>query len=303
MKVKCPKCGAIYKLPESAREKEVVKLKCKKCSTVFGVRLKKAKPPAEKKVEREEFKPDYVKILIAHESGDVSMKIKEDLSKFGAEVLLVKDGVEAIETMELEKPTVAVMSVILPRIFGYEVCELAKKRESLKDIKIILITSTYDTHRFRREPEELYGADDYIDFPFEVKDLLIKVEQLTGLKLIPPTERVVAERERPPVEEKRPAEEGEFTLDACAPEDRADVEKAMRLARVIVSEINLYNPDQVEKGIRGGNFYEVLEKDITEGRKLYDQKIPPHIKEKYPDFLEMELKKFIAKKKKELGLM
>lgn len=313
MKVKCPKCGTVYALPESAKEKEAIKLKCKKCATVFGVKIKKEVPPPEKKVVREEFKPDYVKILVAHESEDVASKMKEDLMRFGADVLLAKDGVEAIETMEAEKPHVAVLSVVLPRIFGYEVCELAKKRESLKDIKIILITSTYDTHRFRREPEDLYGADDYIDFPFETRALLEKIERLTGLRLIPPSQEVqqkevkIPEKkkevvEKPPFEKKISVEEG-FSLEACDPQDRPEVEKAMRLARVIVSEINLYNPEQVERGIREGNFYELFEKDIAEGRKLYEQRVPPHIKEKYPDFLKIELEKFIAKKKKELGLM
>jgi predicted Zn finger-like uncharacterized protein len=325
MKVKCPKCGTLYKIDPSAVKKEMVKLKCKKCGTIFSVKI----PPQEAKVEEKEvFKPDYIKVLLAHESEDVRKELSEKLKSFGVDVVLAEDGVSAIELMESEKPHAAVLEVVLPRIFGYEVCELAKKRETLKDIKIILITSTYDTTRFRRAPEELYGADDYIDFPFEVTDLLKKLENLTGLKLLPPAKPEEAPKKVTPSVPKPPSPPGETTpppkptsappsppkpspaqpppkpapKEEYPPEERADIERAKRLARVIISEIELYNKQLVEKGIREGNFYELLEKELEEGRKLYEERVPQYIREKY-NFLEETIQQFIEKKKKEMGLM
>jgi predicted Zn finger-like uncharacterized protein len=347
MKVKCPKCGVVYKIDPSAVKKETIKLKCKKCGTVFGVKI----PPAEEKIEekKEVFKPDYIKVLLAHESEDVRKELSEKMKSFGVDVILAEDGVSAIELMESEKPHAAVLEVVLPRIFGYEVCELAKKRETLKDIKIILITSTYDTTRFRREPQELYGADDFIDFPFEVTDLLKKLENLTGLKLLPPPkveeppQKVTTPPPKPttapppkpttpppppkpaevqpppkpatppsppkpagvqpppkpatPPSPPKPAPKEEYP-----PEEKADIERAKRLARVIISEIELYNKQLVERGIKEGNFYELLEKELQEGRKLYEERVPEHIRNKY-NFLDETIKQFIEKKKKEMGLM
>jgi predicted Zn finger-like uncharacterized protein len=325
MKVKCPKCGTLYKIDPSAVKKEMVKLKCKKCGTIFSVKI----PPQEAKVEEKEvFKPDYIKVLLAHESEDVRKELSEKLKSFGVDVVLAEDGVSAIELMESEKPHAAVLEVVLPRIFGYEVCELAKKRETLKDIKIILITSTYDTTRFRRAPEELYGADDYIDFPFEVTDLLKKLENLTGLKLLPPAKPEEAPKKVTPSVPKPPSPPEKTTpppkptpappsppkpspaqpppkpapKEEYPPEERADIERAKRLARVIISEIELYNKQLVEKGIREGNFYELLEKELEEGRKLYEERVPQYIREKY-NFLEETIQQFIEKKKKEMGLM
>lgn len=317
MKVKCPKCSVVYNIDPSAVKKEAIKLRCKKCGAVFGVKI--PPPVLEKKVEKEEvFKPDYIKVLLAHESEDVRSELAEKMKSFGADVVLAEDGVSAIELLESEKPHAAVLEVVLPRIFGYEVCELAKKRETLKDIKIVLITSTYDTTRFRRQPEELYGADDYIDFPFEVPDLLKKLENLTGLKLLPPPKV-----ETPPPPPKAPPPKPTppkptavqpppkptpapptkvVPKEEYPPEEKADIERAKRLARVIISEIELYNKERVERGIREGNFSEVLEKELIEGRKLYEMRVPEHIRKKY-NFLEETIKQFIEKKKKELGLM
>jgi len=324
MKVKCPKCGTLYKIDPSVVKKETVKLKCKKCGTIFSVKI----PPPEAKVEeREVFKPDYIKVLLAHESEDVRKELSEKLKSFGVDVVVAEDGVAAIELMESERPHAAVLEVVLPRIFGYEVCELAKKRETLRDIKIILITSTYDTTRFRRAPEELYGADDYIDFPFEVTDLIKKLENLTGLKLLPPpkpdempgkpppfapkpspppkgtTPPSPKPSAVPPPPEPRPVQPPpKPPLEEYPIEERADIEKAKRLARVIISEIELYNKQLVERGIREGNFYELLEKELEEGRKLYEERVPQYIREKY-NFLEETIQQFIEKKKKELGLI
>ena len=333
MKAKCPKCGVIYKIDPSAVKKETIKLKCKKCETVFVVKIS---PPEEKVEEKEVFKPDYIKVLLAHESEDVRKELSEKMKSYGVDVILAEDGVSAIELMESERPHAAVLEVVLPRIFGYEVCELAKKRETLKDIKIILITSTYDTTRFRREPQELYGADDFIDFPFEVSELLKKLENLTGLKLLPPPKveqpppsappkppstspkPVTAQPSPPPKPAPvqppikpapappkpagvqpppKPAPKEEYP-----PEEKADVERAKRLARVIISEIELYNKQLVERGIREGNFYELLEKELQEGRKLYEERVPEYIRNKY-NFLDETIKQFIEKKKKEMGLM
>lgn len=312
MKVKCPKCSVVYKIDPSAVKKEILKLRCRKCGAVFEA---KVTPPPEEK--REVFKPDYIKVLLAHESEDVRNELAEKMRSFGVDVVVAEDGVAAIELMESEKPHAAVLEVILPRIYGYEVCELAKKRESLKDVKIILITSTYDTHRFRREPEELYGADDFIDFPFEVPLLLKKLENLTGLKLLPPEPPAKPSPQPPrpsappkpsapppgakpspaPPPPPRPVPKEEYP-----PEEREEIEKAKRLARVIISEIELYNKQLVERGIREGNFYELLEKELNEGRKLYEERVPEHIRKKY-NFLEDTIKEFIQKKKKEFGLM
>lgn len=46
----------------------------------------------------------------------------------------------------------------------------------------------------------------------------------------------------------------------------------MRLARIIVSDIALYNAKKVDEGILNGTFFDVLRAEIEEGRKLYEER-------------------------------
>ncbi len=63
---------------------------------------------------------------------------------------------------------------------------------------------------------------------------------------------------------------------AKPPEDASS--KARRLARLIVSEIALYNRKNVEQGVRDGNFYELLAYEVREARSLYERRIPEEIR-------------------------
>ena len=54
---------------------------------------------------------------------------------------------------------------------------------------------------------------------------------------------------------------------------------AKRLARAIASDIMLYNEDKIKKGIEEDTFFEILENEIAEGHKLYNQRIEKSILE------------------------
>ncbi len=60
--------------------------------------------------------------------------------------------------------------------------------------------------------------------------------------------------------------------------DPEAVEKARRFARIIVSDIALYNQEAVIEGIRNGTFYELLKNDVQEGRDLYEKRVPSRIR-------------------------
>jgi predicted Zn finger-like uncharacterized protein len=78
--------------------------------------------------------------------------------------------------------------------------------------------------------------------------------------------------------------------------DEADpeaVEKARRFARIIVSDIALYNQEAVIEGLMNGNFYDLLRKDVDEGRELYEGRVPSIIKTK-KDYYQEAFDNFIA---------
>src|SRR4029077_3715458 len=54
-------------------------------------------------------------------------------------------------------------------------------------------------------------------------------------------------------------------------------EKARRLARIIVSDIALYNETIIAEGIRGGRILELLRDDLEEGYRLFRSRVPASI--------------------------
>lgn len=56
--------------------------------------------------------------------------------------------------------------------------------------------------------------------------------------------------------------------------DRKDPhERAKRLARLIISDIVLYNQEKVVEGIKNDTLFQILEGELTEGRKYYDKNV------------------------------
>jgi hypothetical protein len=84
---------------------------------------------------------------------------------------------------------------------------------------------------------------------------------------------------------------------AAAAVDPAEIEKARRFARIIVSDIALYNQETVDEGIRTDSFYELLKDDITEGRAVYENRVPEAIRG-MKDYLQEAFDDFLAAKKK-----
>jgi predicted Zn finger-like uncharacterized protein len=79
--------------------------------------------------------------------------------------------------------------------------------------------------------------------------------------------------------------------------DPAAIEKARRFARIIVSDIALYNQEAVVEGLKNGTFYELLKTDIDEGREIYDKRVPEAIK-RQKDYYQEAFDNFIQSHQK-----
>jgi len=70
-------------------------------------------------------------------------------------------------------------------------------------------------------------------------------------------------------------------------------EEARRLARLLVTEIKLYNEEQVEAGRRNRNVYEVLREDIDRSRQIYEERIDDDVRND-ADYFHDELVRILA---------
>jgi len=216
-------------------------------------------------------------ILVAHESDTIREAIRHLLSDAGYRVRTVGNGREAVRA--LEGATAIVLDVAVPEVHAYEVVEQAKHRTPPPSV--VLVASIYNRMGYKRRPTSLYGADDYVEQHHIPDSLLVKLERLIG-----PAPRYV-----PVPAAHQDTEEGRRIRDAgverlgerpSGPEPREQaVERAERLARLIVTDIALYNGDALDAAEQHGNSDELearLRVDLEEGRLLFDLRVPEEIR-------------------------
>jgi twitching motility two-component system response regulator PilH len=116
------------------------------------------------------------KILVADDSPTHLRLTSGPLIDQGYEVVTATDGEEAIKKVESERPSLAILDVIMPKINGFKVCRKIKSSPELKDIKVILCTSkSQESDKFWGEKQ---GADAYVTKPFTEEELLNTVAKL-----------------------------------------------------------------------------------------------------------------------------
>ena len=90
----------------------------------------------------------------------------------------------------------------------------------------------------------------------------------------------------PPPDMEEPAAAVEDTETSRTPEDEARHEEARRFARLLVSEIKLYNEDEVDRGRAAKDLHQRLKEDIDRSLEMYEKRIPPEIRAEHDYFSE-----------------
>lgn len=325
MLLSCPGCSRSFDTHELLHPGEV-EISCPHCqASMIVVTTVKATGALQARPHRVRF-PERT-ILVAVEGTATNEMIQEVLKEGGYEAVVAATGKEALMVLEQSRPSVALLDVGLPEIMGFELSEKIKKSERFRETKVILVASIYDKTRYKREPDSLYGADDYIE-RHHIQDCLIpKIEALLGKRLTVPRE-APAPQPTPTGPKPAPALRGmddmlldeatiyEPTLPAAGLEPRPRVipppvesakkppvtgdpdkhEAAKRLARLILSDIALYNQKAVEDGIRNNTFHQLLKSELEEGRKLYRSRVSPNVTAA-ADYYEQAIEEFFRKRK------
>ena len=114
-----------------------------------------------------------MKILIVEDDAGISDFVISELEHEGYETCLAVSGREALEKFESEKPDLILLDIMLPELNGLEV--LRRIRAS-SNVPIILETARGET--IDKINGLNLGADDYIPKPFEIEELLARINAL-----------------------------------------------------------------------------------------------------------------------------
>ncbi|GMU52026.1 MAG: DNA-binding response regulator [Candidatus Xenobia bacterium] len=109
-------------------------------------------------------------VLIVEDDESIAEFLTVTLSGEGYRVVIARDGREAVERFELDKPDAVLLDMMLPRLSGLEVLRTLRRSSETP----ILIVSVKDSESDKVSTLEL-GADDYITKPFSPRELVARL--------------------------------------------------------------------------------------------------------------------------------
>ncbi len=112
------------------------------------------------------------KILIVEDEEPIANLIRMNLSNAGYACEVAYDGLEGADKMQMEHYDLCLLDIMLPEINGYELLEFAQSI----DLPVIFLTAKGETTDKVKGLRS--GAEDYITKPFEVLELLARVENV-----------------------------------------------------------------------------------------------------------------------------
>ena len=116
-----------------------------------------------------------MKVLIAEDDKNIREGLAEVLQGEGYLTLSAKDGQEAIELFEREKPDFICLDIMMPNIDGYETCR--RIRASDPNVPIIFISAK--SEEIDKVVGLELGADDFIMKPFGVREVIARIRAVT----------------------------------------------------------------------------------------------------------------------------
>lgn len=121
-------------------------------------------------------KTSKTRILVVDDEPNIVQTLQDRLEMNEYEVVTAGNGREGLEKFEEEHPDVILLDVIMPIMDGHEMLEALRKRPRGQDVSVIMLTARSQTQDIARA--NACGIDDYIVKPFDLSELLEKIESV-----------------------------------------------------------------------------------------------------------------------------
>lgn len=235
MIVQCPKCLKRYRLAEA--KTTLVRVLCKACGNGFLVSLSKL--PSHELAGA----PRGARALVADIQRDLRNWVVEILRRAEFHIYIAEDGESALDLVRTASPKILLANPYLPKMMGIDLIAAVRQMEGPKPL-IFLLGAIHNARRYRRRPESLYGADDYLDEGGSEEAFLKKLQYHLDLHLDMP-------------------EEG-------GPEDH----EGLRIARIVFTDLMVYNPDRMASVAQVDDFFVQFREEAAEGQRYIEERVP-----------------------------
>ncbi|HEX9160498.1 MAG TPA: EAL domain-containing protein, partial [Thermoanaerobaculia bacterium] len=119
-------------------------------------------------------------VLIADDNEDVVLLLRTYLRPLDCEILVAKDGEEALSVAQARLPDLVLLDVMMPKRSGWEVCQALKGVQRTSHIPVVLVTGRGDVKD--RLTGLQVGADDYLVKPFDRNEVFKRIQALLSRK-------------------------------------------------------------------------------------------------------------------------
>lgn len=115
-------------------------------------------------------------VLVVDDDPEILSMLSTRLGLRGYQVSTASDGHAALATARREQPELVLLDVMMPGKSGWEVARALKQDPETAKIKIVIVSAIGEKTNELTSP--LYGADAYIDKPFEFEKLEKMIDKL-----------------------------------------------------------------------------------------------------------------------------
>jgi excisionase family DNA binding protein len=131
----------------------------------------------EHKIPLDQLETGRTRVLVVDDDPAIVEMLVELLERDGRfEVETAATGFDAGLKTQAFRPDVIVLDYMLPDINGNAVCRRIRNDESLNDVKIIIVSGVVEREHVEKLLED--GADDFIQKPFSIEQLVTRVVEL-----------------------------------------------------------------------------------------------------------------------------
>lgn len=266
----CPGCGRRYRVDET-RVVSGTRVRCTGCGKVFDSRpaatpTESASPMAPAPSSRTATAPPRAGgapvVLIGDENRPFRQAAERALAALGCRTTTTDDGGVAFRFAITSRPALMLLNLRLQGLGGGAVCEGVKGSPHLSGIKVVLVGSTVQPFGDGAVTRQGCEPDDFIEDTVGEAELCRRLGRLLG--------RAV------PAGGPETAPAPGVTAPAAPPWGEAldPVTEIKRLARIMLSDLKLYNPDRFAAAVRDGRMLESFRDELIRGKDLIVGRFP-----------------------------
>ena len=111
-----------------------------------------------------------VKVMVVDDSKTIRRTAETLLKKAGCIVTTATDGFDALAKIADTEPSIIFVDIIMPRLDGYQPCQLIKNNSAFQSTPVIMLSSKDGL--FDRAKGRIVGSDQYLTKPFSKDELL-----------------------------------------------------------------------------------------------------------------------------------